>query len=664
MPEPKTAPYGSWSSPITSDLIVASTIGLGEILLDGADVYWLESRPQEGGRSVIVRRAPDGSIADITPPVPTGGETIFSVRTRVHEYGGGAYLVSGGVVYFCNDANQRLYRQEPGAAPVAITPDPARPRGLRYADGIMDAARERMIWVREDHTTAAPEPVNTLVEIPLDPTRPQRVLQSGRDFYAAPRLSPDGRRLAWLEWNHPNMPWIGCELWVGEVAADGSVGRERLVAGGDDESLFQPEWSPDGTLYFVSDRTQPSLGGRWWNLFRVRGDCVEGSAPLEPVYPLAAEFGRPQWQFRMSAFAFSSPGHLVCSYVQNGIHRMAGVDLGTLQTSSIATEYEDISSVRASAGRVYFRGGSPTSPPSVVELDVASGRAETLKLSTTQDVEACRGYLSVPEPVTFDTDNGLQAYGLFYAPQNTDFAAPSGELPPLIVHCHGGPTAAASPTLSWGTQYWTSRGFAILDVNYGGSTGYGREYRLRLQGNWGIVDVADCVNGARYLAQTRRVDPERWAISGASAGGYTTLAVLTFRKEFKTGASYYGVSDLEALATDTHKFESRYLDGLVGPYPQRKDLYVARSPLHSAQLLSVPVAFFQGAEDAVVPAQQAEEMVEALRRRRIPSLYLLFEGEQHGFRRADNIKRALDAELYFYATFLAGQRLEFRAPTS
>jgi dienelactone hydrolase len=659
MPKAQTASYGSWSSPITSDLIVASSIGLGEILLDGPDIYWLESRPQEGGRSVIVRRAADGTIADVTPPV-RAGEGGFSVRTRVHEYGGGAYLVTGGVVYFCNDRDQRLYRQEPGAAPAAITPDPARARGLRYADGVMDAARGRMIWVREDHTTAAPEPVNTLVEVPLDPARPQLVLESGRDFYAAPRLSPDGRRLAWLEWNHPSMPWIGCELWVGEVVADGSVGRKRLVAGSGDESVFQPEWSPDGALYFVSDRAQPSLGGRWWNLFRVRGDAVEEGAPPEPVYPLAAEFGRPQWQFRMSAFAFASAGELVCSYVQNGVHRMAGVDLGTLEVSAIAMEYEDISSVRASAGRVYFRGGSPTSPPAVVELDLASGRAKTLKLSTTQDVEAFRGYLSVPEPVTFDTDNGLQAYGLFYAPQNTDFAAPSGELPPLIVHCHGGPTAAASPTLSWGTQYWTSRGFAILDVNYGGSTGYGREYRLRLQGNWGIVDAADCVNGARYLAQTRRVDPERWAISGASAGGYTTLAVLTFREDFKTGASYYGVSDLEALAKDTHKFEARYLDGLVGPYPQRQDLYAARSPLHSARLLSVPVAFFQGAEDRIVPPQQAEDMVQALRERRIPFLYLLFDGEQHGFRRADNIKRALDAELYFYATFLTDQRLEFR----
>jgi dipeptidyl aminopeptidase/acylaminoacyl peptidase len=660
MPSPHTAAYGSWSSPITSDLIVASSIGLGEILLDGTDIYWLESRPQEGGRSVIVRRAADGATADITPPVPVGGRGAFSVRTRVHEYGGGAYIARGSVVFFCNDSDQRLYRQQRGAAPVAITPEPAQPRGLRYADGVIDAQRERMIWVREDHTTAAPEPVNTLVEISLDGSGLPRVLQSGRDFYATPRLRPDGRKLAWLEWSHPNMPWIGCELWVAELTADGSVGRKRLVAGGRDESIFQPEWSPGGTLYFVSDRAQHSLGGRWWNLFRVTGELLDASASLEPVYPLAAEFGKAQWQFRMSAFAFASARQLVCSYVQDGVHRMSAVEVGSLEASSIATEYEDISAVRATGGRVYFRGGSPTSPPAIVELDLASGRATVLKLSTTQDVEACRGYLSVPEPVTFDTDNGLDAYGLFYSPRNTDFVPPPGQLPPLIVHCHGGPTSAASPTLSWGTQYWTSRGFAVLDVNYGGSTGYGRDYRLRLQNNWGVVDVADCVNGARYLAAAGRVDPERWAISGASAGGFTTLAALTFRNEFKTGASYYGIGDLEALAKNTHKFESRYLDGLIGPYPQRKDLYLARSPIHSATLLSVPVAFFQGAEDRVVPPQQAEEMVEALRQRRIPFLYLLFDGEQHGFRQADNIKRALDAELYFYATFLTDQRLEFR----
>lgn len=660
MPERQTASYGSWSSPITSDLIVASTIGLGDILLDGSDVYWLESRPQESGRSVIVRRAGDGTQVDVTPPVPATGGAAFNVRTRVHEYGGGAYLVTGGVVYFCNDADQRIYRQEPSAAPVAITPQPVVPRGLRYADGVVDAERDRMIWVREDHTAGGPEPVNTLVEIRLDGSRPQRVLQSGSDFYANPRLTSDGRRLTWLEWNHPNMPWMGCELWVAEMAGDGSVGRKRLVAGGDDESIFQPEWSPDGTLYFVSDRAHASLREKWWNLFRVHGDALEASGSIAPVWPLAAEFGRAQWQFRVSTFAFASESQLVCSYVQDGVHRMSAVDLTSLETRSLPQEYGDVSWVRAARERVYFRGGSPTSAPAVVELDLASGRTTTLRRSTSVDMESYRRYLSVPEPVTFETDNGQRAHGLFYSPANADFEAPAGELPPLLVHCHGGPTSAASPTLSWGTQYWTSRGFAVLDVNYGGSTGYGREYRLRLQGNWGVIDVADCVNGAGHLAATGRVDAERWAISGASAGGYTTLAALTFRKEFKTGASYYGISDLEALAKDTHKFESRYLDGLIGPYPQHKDLYVARSPIHSARLLAAPVAFFQGAEDRVVPPQQAEEMVDTLRRRRIPFLYLLFDGEQHGFRRADNIKRALDAELYFYATFLTDQRLEFR----
>ena len=568
MPDPQVAPFGSWPSPITSDMIVASSIGLGEILIDGGDVYWLESRPQEGGRSVIVRRAADGVTADLTPPMPPDGRGAFSVRTRVHEYGGGAYLVSNGTVYFCNDADQRLYRHQPGAAPRAITPEPTLPRGLRYADGVIDAARERMIWVREDHTTGASEPVNTLVEIPLDGSGQQRVLQSGRDFYAAPRLSADCRQLAWVEWDHPNMPWIGCELWLAEFAEDGAVGRKKLIAGGDDELIFQPEWSPDGALYFVSDRTQPSLDGRWWNLFRVRGDVMSGSASVEPVFPLAAEFGRAQWQFRMSTFAFTAVRQLVCSYTHAGINRLSLVDPALLQASGIPTEYEDISSVRANARLRLFsrrlahraawdhRIGSRLRPRHCPEALDNTGCGGLSRRS----LRAAAGNIR-------HRQRWLQAYGLFYPPRNSAFAAPAGELPPLIVHCHGGPTSAASPTLSWGTQYWTSRGFAVLDVNYGGSTGYGREYRLRLQGNWGIVDVADCVNGARHLARERLVDPERWAISGASAGGYTTLAVLTFRKEFRTGASYYGVSDLEALAKDTHKFESRYLDGLIGPYP-------------------------------------------------------------------------------------------------
>src|SRR5215471_3835365 len=436
MPDPQTAPYGSWSSPITSDMIVASSIGLGEILLDGEDVYWLESRPQEGGRSVIVRRAADGALVDVTPPITAGG-TVFNVRTRVHEYGGGAYLVNDGVVYFCNDADQRLYRQEVGAEPVAVAPDPARPRGLRYADGVMDARRARMIWVREDHT-GAPEPVNALIEVPLDGSGLQRILQSGRDFYAAPRVSPDGRRLAWLEWGHPNMPWIGCELWVAEFARDSSLARKRLVAGGDDVSIFQPEWSFDGTLYFVSDRAQASLTERWWNLFRVRGDALDAAAPVEPVFPLAAEFGRAQWQFRLSAFAVVSASQLVCTYVRDGVSRLSAVDLSSLESRPIATEYEDISWLRASGDRVYFRGGSPTAPPAVVELNLRSGRTTVVKASTTEDIESYRKYFSAPEPVTFETDNGLRAHGLFYAPRNADFAPPAGELPPLLVHCHGG----------------------------------------------------------------------------------------------------------------------------------------------------------------------------------------------------------------------------------
>jgi dipeptidyl aminopeptidase/acylaminoacyl peptidase len=656
MSEPKTARFGAWSSPITADMIVASSIGLGEIQTDGADVYWLESRPQEGGRSVVVRRTADGAVADVTPPPGPSGTAAFNVRTRVHEYGGGAYLVDAGTVYFANDADQRLYRQAPGAAPVPITPEPPRPRGLRYADGVVDPRRRRIIAVREDHANAAPEPAAAIVAIALDGSAPPAVLLAGRDFYAAPRLAPDGSRLAWLEWAHPLMPWIGCELWVGELDADGSIGKKRLVAGGADESVFQPEWSPDGVLYFVSDRVQEGREGRWWNLYRATAGAVE------PIWPLAAEFGRPQWTFRISTYAFDGPQRLFCSFVEDGIHRFGMVDLGSLAATRLELRYQDIAAVRTAAGIVYFRGGAPASPPAIVAFDPGARRTSVLRASTTQEVETYRGVISLPEAVAFDSDAGGQAYGLFYPPKNVDFAPPAGELPPLIVHCHGGPTGAASATLSWSTQYWTSRGFAVLDVNYGGSSGYGREFRMRLQGNWGVVDVAECAAGARFLAGRGSVDPERWAISGGSAGGFTTLAALTFRKEFKVGASYYGISDLEALATDTHKFESRYLDGLVGPYPERRDLYRARSPVHSARLLSVPVAFFQGAEDRVVPPLQAELMVDALRRRGIPCLYLLFDGEQHGFRRADTIKRALDVELAFYALFLSEAPLAFRVP--
>jgi dipeptidyl aminopeptidase/acylaminoacyl peptidase len=647
MAAPEIAPYGSWASPITSELIVASTIDLGEVQLDGENLHWLESRPQEGGRSVVMRLSPGGDAVEVTPPVPPSGEGAFNVRSRVHEYGGGAYLVADGRVFFSNDHDQRLYRQDPGAAPVPISPEPPRPRGLRYADAVIDRARRRLIAVHEDHCRGGKEAENSILAIPLDGSLAPQVIQSGSDFYAAPRLSPDGTCLAWVEWRHPNMPWDGSELWIGRFGPEGKIAEKRRVAGGPSESIVQPEWSPDGVLHFVSDRSG------WWNLHRWRG------GDIEPIHPLAAEFARPQWGFRRTGYDFLSPRQLAASYSKDGFSHLVLLDLETLSPHEIATRYTDISWLRADARAVYFRGGSAGEFAAIVRVAPETGETRILKRSTLEDEKAYAGYISLPQPIEFPTEGGLSAYGLFYPPANRRFAAAAGELPPLIVKSHGGPTGAASAALDWGIQFWTSRGFAVLDVNYGGSSGYGRAYRERLRGQWGVVDVDDCVNGARYLAAQRRVDSRRMAIRGGSAGGYTTLCALTFRDAFAVGASYYGVSDLEALARDTHKFESRYLDGLIGPYPASRELYRERSPVNFTERLKAPMALFQGAEDAVVPPQQAELMAAALERKGLPCLYLLFAGEQHGFRRAENLKRALDAELYFYSVFLSGVKLRF-----
>ena len=624
MTQPTVAPYGSWKSPITSDLIVTGTVGLGLIALDDDDVYWIESRPAEGGRSVVVRHTPDGRAANVTPPP-------FNARTRVHEYGGGEYLVADGIVCFSHWNDQRLHRQEPDTSPWPITPEGQ----WRYADGILDRRRGRILCICEDHTVAGREAANTLVSLDLNGEGLAHVLASGHDFYSSPRLSPDGSRLTWLAWNHPNMPWDGSELWVGELRADGSLGRAEQVAGGESESIFQPQWSPDGVLYFVSDRTG------WWNLYRWRSERVE------PVVEMEAEFGVPQWVFGLSTYAFASAGRIICAYTGRGTWHLASLDTATKELTPIEVPYTAITQVRATASRAVFLGGSPVEPASVVQLDLASGRLEVLRRASQARVDP--GYLSVPRPVEFPTEHGLTAYGIFYPPQNADYTAPAGERPPLIVISHGGPTGTTANTLNLSIQYWTSRGFAVLDVNYGGSTGYGRAYRQRLEGQWGVVDVDDCTNGARYLAERGEVDGNRLIIRGGSAGGYTTLCALAFRDVFKAGASYFGLSELEAFVQETHKYESRYLERLVGPYPARRDLYRERSPIHYADRISCPVIFFQGLEDRVVPPNQAEMLVEALRVRGIPVAYMPFEGEQHGFRRAENIKRALDAELYFYS---------------
>lgn len=624
MLEKKVSPYGSWKSPLTSDLIVAGTIGLSEVALDGTDVYWVESRPSEKGRSCIVRRTPDGRTTDITPPE-------FSARTTVHEYGGGAFAVLDATIYFSNFTDQRIYRQTAGSTPQAITSTGK----MRYADGAIDGRRRLMFCVREDHSEGGRDSINTLVSINLDGDTDGKVIASGSDFYSSPRLSPDGQHITWLEWNHPNMPWDGTELWVAKLDEDGSIGNRTLVAGGASESIFQPEWSPAGVLHFVSDRTG------WWNLYRWRENRIE------PLCEKAVEFGMPQWVFRMSIYAFDSNERIICAFNERGKWQLASLNTTTSELEIIETPYLEIFSLRARDGRAVFCGGSPSESLSVVELDLATQKTSVLRHSSQVEVDA--QYLSIPESIEFPTEHDLTAHAFFYAPSNGDYIAPNGEKPPLLVISHGGPTGATTTTLKLMIQYWTSRGFGVLDVNYGGSTGYGRAYRERLNDQWGVVDIDDCINGARYLIEQGKADPERLIIRGGSAGGYTTLAALVFRNFFKAGASYYGISDLEILEQDCHKFESRYNSSLIGPYPARKDLYYARSPIHFTDQLSCPVILFQGLDDKVVPPNQSEMMFEAARLKGLPVAYIAFEGEAHGFRSAENIKRSLDTELYFYS---------------
>ncbi len=625
--EKKVATYGSWESPITADLIVEKTVGLEQIVLDGRDIYWLEERPNEGGRYAIVRMSQDAEVKDVIP-------APFNARTLVHEYGGGSFIVKDGTIYFSNFKDQRLYRKLPGKEPTLITP--VTPKGdLRYADGIIDTKRKRMICVREDHRNNVSEPINTLISLNLDFENEGDVIVSGNDFYSSPRLNPDGEHLAWLTWNHPNMPWDGTELWVGELNEDGEVVNSKKVAGGVSESIFQPEWSPDGVLYFISDRSG------WWNLYRMKDENIES------LYEMKADFGVPQWRFVFSTYGFISEVEIICSYTEEGVWHIAKLDIENRKFNPIEIPYTDIYSLNVRDGSIVFCCGSPTEFESIVQLDLTSEKTKVLKHSSEVSIDS--EYLSIPEVVEFPTEDGLEAHGFYYPPQNKDYRALEGELPPLIVISHGGPTSYSNNILSLSIQYWTSRGFAVLDVNYGGSTGYGREYRERLKGKWGIVDVNDCINGSKFLARRGNIDNNRMIIRGGSAGGYTTLSALTFHDYFKAGASYYGVSDLEALAKETHKFESRYLDSLIGPYPERVDLYRKRSPINFTERLSSPVIFFQGLEDKVVLPNQAELMVDALKKKGISVAYIPFEGEQHGFRRAKNIKRALEAELYFYS---------------
>lgn len=618
----QAAPCGAWTSPITAAIVAAGASPLSQVLLDGDDVYWLAGRASEGGRNTLLRQR--AGVREELTPAP------FNVRTRVHEYGGGAVLVADHRVWFSNFADNCVYRVDPdGSAPVPVSEGGA----LRWADFVLDRAHVRLIGVREDHSAGATHPVNTLCTLGADGT--QTVLDDSYDFYASPRVSPDGKQIAWLCWNHPNMPWQGTELWLAEIADDGLLVNGRLVAGAGHESICQPEWSPDGTLYFVSDRSG------WWNLHRFAHDGV-----VHPVCPRAAEFGGPHWTFGNAMYGFASSGEIVCTYIEDGVSRLARLDVTSGQLTPIDNPYQEIRELRVAGNTVALLAGAPTIALELALVDLASGRREVLAKSIDDLPDV--GYLSVPQSIRYPSMNGRTSYAFYYPPTNADFAPQPGELAPLIVIGHGGPTGMATSTLKLATQFWTSRGIAVLDVNYGGSTGFGRAYRDLLKGQWGVVDVEDCVAGANYLADQGLVDRARLVIRGGSAGGLTTLCALAFFDVFKAGASYYGVSDLKGLDADSHKFESHYNEYLIAPKAQADAVYAERSPINHTDKLRRPMIFFQGLDDKVVPPPQSEVMVEALRARGVPVAYLTLEGEGHGFRKAESIVRTLEAELVFY----------------
>jgi dipeptidyl aminopeptidase/acylaminoacyl peptidase len=627
---PTVAPYGSWGSPISPATVASAGRRLAspKLAADGA-VWWSEGRPAEGGRVVLMRRPAGGGPEAVTPE-----ET--NVRTRVHEYGGGAWtLVADDLVLFVDFTDQRLYRQRLGEQPVAITPEPDSPAALRYADMRLAPDGRTVVCVREVHGEGEAE--NQLVALALDGSGEPAVLAGGRDFYSFPRVSPDGAWLAWTCWEHPNMPWDGTELWVAPLD---DTADARLVAGGPEESVFQPEWDVEGRLHFISD------GDGWWNLYRDQGGTIEQLTAEQ------AELGHPQWLFDGSTYAFLSDGSVAFIRCERGEERLFVLDVGAEHLRDLALPYTSFGfpSLSARGTTVAFAAAGPAKETAIIVYDVAGGELEEVCAASEEAVDPA--FVSAPRAIEFPTTGGETAHGFYYPPTNPDFVAPAGELPPLIVQSHGGPTSHATPALDREYLFWTSRGIGVVDVNYRGSSGYGRSFRRRLRGGWGVLDTDDCIAAARHLAAIGEVDGKRLAIRGGSAGGYATLCALVFHDDFAAGAGYYGVADTETLATDTHKFESRYLDRLIGPYPAQKELYYERSPIHFVERLRAPVILFQGLEDEVVPPSQTETMVAALKQNGVPHAYLAFEGEAHGFRRSETEIRCLEAELYFYGRIL------------
>jgi len=650
-------PYGSWPSLLTTELVLAGAVSIGEVAVGDDDIWWSELRPDQGGAVAVVRHTPGGATVDV---LPEG----FSARTRVHEYGGAAWWLHDDALVFANWSDQRLYKIVPDVeagtfrAPYPLTPEPAQPHGDRYADGVISADGRWIICVREHHDVAGgSEARNEIVAIDAEAGGEPQVLVTGPDFVAAPRVRADGRAIAWLQWDHPDMPWDHTELVVAELESGPEgcrISAPRVVAGGRGESITQPEWHPDGSLWFVSDRTD------WWNLYRIGADSVlTGTPEIEAVAPLEGEVGVPAWVFGQSRYAFLDDGRVALAYAAGGTDHLAVLTPGSVDAdgtrhpaalADLETGHVALSALKADSRGLVFVGAGPRSEAAVTVIDLPPGGEVTMSvIRPPRDLGLDQGWIAAARSIEVPTADGGVTHALHYPPTHPHAVAPEGEAPPLLVLSHGGPTSAARPQLNLSIQYWTSRGFAVVDVDYRGSTGYGRAYRHALAGRWGEVDVEDCVAVARHLVANGEADADRIAIRGGSAGGYTTLCALAFRDEFRAGTSLFGVADLEALARDTHKFESRYLDSLVGPYPQDRDTYVARSPIHHVDRFSCALLVLQGLEDEIVPPAQSEMIADAVRAKGLPVAYVAFEGEQHGFRQASTIRRALEAELYFYA---------------
>ncbi|KAL2652792.1 hypothetical protein R1flu_020920 [Riccia fluitans] len=651
------AAFGSWKSPINADLVSASTKRYGGNAVDSQGrLIWCEGRPWEGGRYVLMRQGlePGSPAEDITPQG-------YNVRTVVHEYGGGAFAVGGDFLVFSNHKDQRLYKQSLKAdrVPVVLTPDYGEKK-VRYADGVIDERNNRYITVREDERVAGREATNEIVAVQLngDPRADPKVLVKGNDFYAYPRISPDGKKLSWMEWSHPNMPWDRTSVWVGDITSNGDVANATCIAGGDEdvvEAPSEPRWSPAGELYFVSDRNNG-----WWNLYRWESTKNK----VEPLYPLEAEFTRPLWTFGNSNFGFilskesELQNKVVCTYRQRGVSVLGLLDVSTRSFSEIETPFCDISGLTTAGEYVYISAGSTFYPECIAKVNLLKKRGgNEYSISWTSfeaNIENFRPYISVPEVLEFQTKvDGETAFVNFYPPVNADYKPPPGEKPPLLLRSHGGPTGEAKTALSFSYQYWTSRGWAIADVNYSGSTGYGRSYRERLRGQWGVRDVEDCCTCADFLSKQGLVDGKRLCIDGRSAGGYTTLAAMVFSNTFAAGCSLYGLSQLSGFGEETHKFESRYINILAGADKDESALY-NRSPINFVENFSCPIILFQGLEDKVVPPNQARLIYEAVKRKGLPVALIEYEGEQHGFLKAGNIKYTLEQEMVFFARVIGG----------